>query len=218
MSDHDFSVNQRFYGTDVVIAHYARKLELTSAERRVLGRYADRIAAGEMLEIGVGAGRTLPELTAMSRGYTAIDYVPRMIEYCRDRFPDARLHCCDVQDMAIFACETFDVVCALFNALDDLPDEGRRRALAEIHRVLRPDGLFIFSAHHLPGDARFEVVVEEMYGTQLPTSHISIQEQIAQLRAARFDVVEVADWDGNVIDGGSAPHNDPYVYYVSRKS
>jgi SAM-dependent methyltransferase len=219
MSEDDFSVNRRFYETDVVVAHYAEHLVLTEPERRVLERYADRIAAGEILDIGVGAGRTLPELTLMSRGYTAIDYAPRMIEHCRERFPTARLFCCDMQEMGIFAGGTFDVVCALLNALGDLPDEGRRRALAEIHRVLRPDGLFIFSAHNLPdaAEARIAVVVEEMYGTRLPTSYISREEQIAQLNAAGFDVVEVADWDGNVLDGGVTAHRDPCLYYVARK-
>jgi SAM-dependent methyltransferase len=192
---------------------------LTEPERRVLGRYADRIAAGEILDVGVGAGRTLAELTIMSRGYTAIDYVPRMIEHCRERFPTARLYCCDVQEMTIFADATFNVVCALLNALADLPDQARRRALAEIHRVMRADGLFIFSAHNLPddGDARFAVIVEEMYATQLPTSYISCREQVAQLNAAGFGLVEVADWDGNVIDGSVTSHRDPCLYYVARK-
>lgn len=219
MSEHDFSVNQQFYATDVVAAHYSERVRLTEPERRVLDRYADHIAAGELLDIGVGAGRTLLDLTAMSRGYTAIDYVARMIEHCREKFPEARLFHCDVQEMGIFAGGTFDVACALLNALDDLPDHARRRALAEIQRVLRPDGLLIFSAHNLPddGDARFTVVVEEMYGTPLPTAYISRQEQIAQLAAAGFDTIEVADWDGNVLDAGATPVRDPCLYYVARK-
>lgn len=121
--------------------------------------------------------------------------------------------------MGIFAGGTFDVACALLNGLDDLPDQARRRALAEIQRVLRPDGLLIFSAHNLPddGDARFAVVVEEMYGTPLPTSYISRQEQIVQLAAAGFDVIEVSDWDGNVLGAGATPVRDPCLYYVARK-
>ena len=222
MAQRGFSVNRRFYASDVVVAHYARQTALRPPEARVLSRYAKTIARGSLLDVGVGGGRTLPELTAMSRCYTAIDYAAPMIEHCRSKFPGASLFCCDVRKMTIFADRTFDVVCALVNGLADLPDKGRRRALAEIHRVLRPKGLFIFSAHNLrtveEGDrARFAVVMEEMYGTQLPTSYISREEQTAQLRAAGFDVIEVADWQGYVLPEDVAPPDDPWLYYVARK-
>src|SRR5262245_38861302 len=103
MPERDFSVNRRFYETDTVVAHYARQTALRPPEARVLERYATDIAAGDLLDIGVGGGRTLPELTAMSRRYTAIDYAAPMIEHCRRKFPCAALFCCDVQEMTIFA-------------------------------------------------------------------------------------------------------------------
>ena len=48
-----------------------------------------------------------------------------------------------------FADGAFDAVVAGYSLLDVLDDAGRRAVLAELHRLLVPGGLLIFSGHNL---------------------------------------------------------------------
>jgi ubiquinone/menaquinone biosynthesis C-methylase UbiE len=41
-----------------------------------------------MLDLGIGAGRTAYTFAAITRRYVGVDYSPKMIELCRDQFPE----------------------------------------------------------------------------------------------------------------------------------
>jgi SAM-dependent methyltransferase len=102
-----------------------------------------------ILDLGVGGGRTTPHLSRLASRYVGVDYAPKMIEACRHKFPDLEFLLADATDLAQFGDSTFDSVVMAYNGMDYLvPDESRRRCLAEIHRVLRKDGVLIFSSHN----------------------------------------------------------------------
>ena len=104
-------------------------------------------APGRILDIGCGTGdyteRVQRELGAE---VVALDLSPRMVELARARGLDARVG--DIQSLP-FADAEFD--CVLANrVLYHLPDLDR--GLAEISRVLRPDGVLVavtYSRRHL---------------------------------------------------------------------
>ncbi len=135
----------------------ARVLErangLQEGERVILEKIGSQVRGKRILDIGVGGGRTTHYLLGLSHQYTAIDYVPSIVEAARRRFGISSIYCCDARDMRRFEDGSFDFILFSFNGLDYIPHEDRLSALREIRRTLAPGGLFMFSSHNLSGDA-----------------------------------------------------------------
>jgi SAM-dependent methyltransferase len=112
---------------------------------------ADEVRHQPILDIGVGGGRTVPLLTTISQDYTAIDYMPEMVTFCRRNHPGVRAHQMDARDMSAFADNSFALVMFSFNGIDAVDYEGRAAILSEIARVLRPGGMVLFSTHNMRG-------------------------------------------------------------------
>jgi len=211
------AANREFYETAGAVDHYERNVSLTDGERKILDRYAGTIRRADLLDVGVGPGRTVPHLRARAARYTGIDFSQPMIDRCRERFPDVPLFCCDVRDLSRFDDGSFDVVCVLFNGLCDLSAGDRLRALAEIRRVLRDGGLFLFSSHNRAGDAA--VVIETMMGFDLPTYSIGPDAQVRQLADAGFAILEVSDIHGEAGPKSNLdPAASPWLHYVARST
>jgi ubiquinone/menaquinone biosynthesis C-methylase UbiE len=106
-----------------------------------------------ILDIGVGAGRTTPLLQAISQDYVGIDYTREMVEACRAKHPGARIEHMDARDLSRFEDGQFALAMFSFNGIDAVDFADRHKVLREVHRVLKPGGLFIVSAHnrHGPG-------------------------------------------------------------------
>jgi SAM-dependent methyltransferase len=126
--------NRRAFDDPEAAAYYAQSYALTPCELRIFEAFVPD--GSDILDLGVGAGRTTPYLSDKARNYVGIDYAPAMVEECRSRFPELRF---DEADAVVFS----------FNGIDYLsPDDRRERCLAECHRVLRPDGVLIVSRHN----------------------------------------------------------------------
>ena len=136
------------YNDEGIPESYGRNTDLFKAEAFILSKVEQEIENKAVLDIGVGAGRTVPYLTALTNDYTGIDYSPGMLAYCRRKHPGVKLLQCDARKMDPFQDEAFDVVIATWNAIDDSDHDDRLKILNEVRRVLRPRGLFIFSSHN----------------------------------------------------------------------
>jgi SAM-dependent methyltransferase len=121
-----------------------------------------------ILDLGVGGGRTVPLLRAISRDYVGIDYTPELVAACNKRFPDANVQDGDARDLSRFADESFQLVVFSFNGIDSVNADDRARILREVHRVLRKGGLFLFSAHNRDGPGHGEKLSFGLYGTRNP--------------------------------------------------
>lgn len=104
-----------------------------------------------ILDIGVGGGRTAPLLVQISTDYIGIDYTPELVEVAASRYPQLRFQCLDARDLSAFADQSFGLVNFSCNAIDSVDYADRDRILQEVLRVLRPGGLFLFSAHNKAG-------------------------------------------------------------------
>lgn len=103
---------------------------------------------GPVLELGCGAGRLTRVLAALSDEVRAIDVSERMVAACRRNVPAARVDVGDLRDLSGISSASTGAVVGSANVLDILGDAERTATLTEIHRILRPDGLLLFSTHN----------------------------------------------------------------------
>ncbi|SNB79897.1 Ubiquinone/menaquinone biosynthesis C-methylase UbiE [Arboricoccus pini] len=145
-------VNIAAWGADDIVRHYAMASGwLDEGEREALAYALRRQPDGAVLDIGIGGGRTTELLEPMASEYVGIDISPKMIAAARLRFPEASLHCLDARDMNGLESRAFDLAFFSCAGLDAMDLAGRRAILGEVRRVLRPQGLFVFSSFNNEG-------------------------------------------------------------------
>jgi SAM-dependent methyltransferase len=141
-------VNRSVYHSPGVYRYYLSKL-LTPPEIACLLKYQPCIAGRDVLDIGVGAGRTARYLAPLARHYHGVDYSPVMVGYMRKTMREISVDQADFRDLHIFDDQSFDFVFATDNVIDALAHEDRLRALSEACRVLRAGGVMAFSSHNI---------------------------------------------------------------------
>ncbi len=104
-----------------------------------------------VLELACGTGQLSYPLSSRVRLWEATDFSSAMITEAKKKNRSARLHF-SVQDATAlpYAPESFDAV-VIANALHIMPDPDK--ALAEIRRVLKPEGL-LFAPTFVHGEGR----------------------------------------------------------------
>ena len=139
--------NLRTYGTSEVASYYAALNYLTPCERLLFQSYIKPEMS--VLDLGVGGGRTTAYLSRTASCYVGIDYSEAMVQACKKKFPSLDFRLADASDLSLFEDESFDAIVFSFNGIDSvIPYEKRVRCLRECWRVLRSEGVFIFSAHN----------------------------------------------------------------------
>src|ERR1700681_556947 len=76
------AVNRAVYHSPGVHRYYLSKI-LTPPETACLLKYQPHISGRDVLDIGVGAGRTARYLAPLARHYEAVDYSPVMVGYVK---------------------------------------------------------------------------------------------------------------------------------------
>lgn len=127
---------------------YARLDELGPAERVALHSVSDRVRGGRILDIGVGGGRTVKALQALSNDYIGVDYVPEMVAACQAKFPGVRFEHADARAMPQFEDASFDLIVFAWAGICMVDHSGRLAILKEVRRLLRPEGAFVFSSYN----------------------------------------------------------------------
>jgi len=120
---------------------------LFPAETVIIERHFPR-APARILDLGCGGGRTTLALEARGYDVEAIDLSEDLVDEARRHVRRAHVQLMDARTLA-FPDAAFDVVLFSFNGLDCVhPSRERKRVLDEVHRVLRPGGLFYYSGHN----------------------------------------------------------------------
>ncbi len=107
---------------------------------------------GNVLEVGLGTGLNLPCYPAQVRRITTVDPNPGMHALARRRMRRWRIHVdhhVQSSERLPFSDAVFDRVVSTFTLCSI---ERVQDALAEIHRVLKPGGVFLFLEHGLSRD------------------------------------------------------------------
>jgi ubiquinone/menaquinone biosynthesis C-methylase UbiE len=143
--------HKNLYDSEHVSRDYGKRDYLEPAEETLITELGPgRLAAMDMLDMGVGGGRTTKYFAPLVRYYIGADYAPAMLKVCKLRYAgDFNFIECDARAMKVFKDDSFDFVLFSFNGIDSFSHKDRMTALKEIRRVLRNDGIFYFSSHNL---------------------------------------------------------------------
>ncbi len=148
-------------------------------------RYAQPWSAGrEVLDCGCGNGYGSHLLAETARSVTGVDIAAEAVAYARQHFVRPNLHFMQMDSQSLeFADATFDVVCS-FEVVEHIADSARY--LAEIRRVLRPEGTALLSTPN-------RLVYSHAAGKPLNPYHVR-EYSLAELRqvlAPHFSEVEI---------------------------
>ncbi|WP_374568842.1 class I SAM-dependent methyltransferase [Ideonella sp.] len=147
-------VNQAWYAKPGSVAGMAAQHGFTDeGERAAYGLLAQDMQQRPILDLGVGPGRTVGLLQALSADYVGIDYLPAMVEAARAQHPQADIRLGDARDLGAFASGSKALVVFSNHGIDSVSHEDRLLVLAEAWRVLVPGGIFWFSTLNAVGPA-----------------------------------------------------------------
>ena len=141
-------MRQAAYDRSDIVADFASRDSLMPAEFVALGEVWPQVR-GDVLDVGVGAGRTTGYLRGIARSYRALDISERMADACRARHPGVDVsvgNACTLDDHPDAA---YDLVLFSFNGIDYVEHAERSQVLAAAFRVLRPGGAFVYSSHNV---------------------------------------------------------------------
>ena len=155
-----------------------------------------------ILDYGCGYGRTVDEL--LNHGYpnvVGIDSSPLMIERGHRMYPYLDLQVLPASGLS-YPDESFDAV-LLFAVLTCVPtNEGQRRLINSLTRVLRPGGLLYISDYYLQEDERNRVRYErfaaefDVYGVfRLPEGTILRHHSVEWIEAlmSEFRLIHLSE-------------------------
>lgn len=142
-----------YFNSDLVVDHYesaTERIGLWKSEEKIFQEIFN--LEDSILELGCGVGRISFGLHELGyKHLLASDYAKNMIQ--RARALSKRMgypvpfRVCDATDLE-FEDSVFEGAIFGFNGLMQIPKESNRiKALKEIYRVLRKDGLFVFTSH-----------------------------------------------------------------------
>jgi SAM-dependent methyltransferase len=134
------------YNDQSVVNWYGSMTGLTPVEQQVFD--ANASALGNVLDIGIGGGRTTDYLLHKCVSYIGIDYSKGFVELVSQKYPKADIRHMDARNLEAFESNSFDLVNFSFNGIDYVEPDGRKKVLSEICRVLKPRGIFFFSTHN----------------------------------------------------------------------
>ena len=139
-------------------AEFTRDVGLWDSEKYVFKKYLQQ--DDRILDLGCGTGRTtFPLYKAGYRNIVGVDLTSEMIEEAQKL--NAYFECeIDFQQgdarSLPFPDASFHAVIFSFNGIMSIPGENNRnQALEEISRVLKTDGLFIFTTHDRDREPQF---------------------------------------------------------------
>lgn len=146
--DKALSANQSAFNTNWAVKVYGRAVTTgLSAQEKICLSHIAPTDLLSILDIGIGAGRTVPILSSMFRRYVGIDYSENMVRAAKASFPEADLRVMDAREMDFT--NEFDCVMFSFNGIDSVNYRDRQVIMRHITNALRPGGHFIYSTHNL---------------------------------------------------------------------
>ena len=124
--------------------------ERTAAEVDLVWKLLELEPGLELLDLACGHGRIANPLAERGVRVTGLDATPMFLELARMDAAERGVEVDYVEgDMRSLPwTERFDRVLCWFTSFGYFPDEENRHVLGQVHRALRPDGLFAVEMNH----------------------------------------------------------------------
>jgi ubiquinone/menaquinone biosynthesis C-methylase UbiE len=161
--------------------------ELIDIEEPIVHEILAGLPIGTALDAACGTGRHAAHLASLGHAVIGTDTSPEMLAIAREKVPAAEFHESDLYDLQLDDSSVDLVVCSL--ALTHVPDVGR--ALAELVRVLRPNGHLVTSdSRGLIGDLSPPAVTKRADGTYgyMQTHHRLASDYLEAALPLRLEV------------------------------
>ena len=143
-SKHNFD----FWQTEARTRKFRIMKGLQKPEKAIFDLFSDQLKIAFTLDLGVGCGRTSPVLNERSSKYLGTDYSQKMIDVCNELHPTIDFSVMDARNMQGIEDESVDFVVFSYNGIDCVGHDDRLAIFAEVRRVLKPSGRWIFSSHN----------------------------------------------------------------------
>lgn len=172
---------------------------------RIIESYITRIKAKNVLELATGKGANLECLAHnfSDVSFTGIDLPGGQISETEDvvaNLPNVEIVEGDYHDLSYINKETFDVVFVI-EALCHSTD--KRKVAGQVHRILKPDGLFIVFDGYRSDDSKYidetsKLAMELTQKSMAVERFEKYSEVVAQIQQAGFDVEKEEDFTKNI--------------------
>jgi SAM-dependent methyltransferase len=166
---------------------------------------------GAVLDLGCGAG-VPATLWLARRGFavTGVDFSGRQLDLARKLVPSAAFRKADMTDLELDP-GAFDAVVA-FHSIIHVPREEHPALLQEIHRWLKPGGLFLATLTVTDYDG--EDGDWEGWGATMRWSHYDAGTNTTMLREAGFGLLHAEPRTG----GGTGAEEETWLWVLARRT
>lgn len=140
--------NVSYYSSSGAVNKYENVVDrgLFEPEREAIRKYFTN-SGSRVLDLGCGAGRTTKVLDEMGFDVVGVDVSEQMVLTAKNKFPSLEFQVGDASSLGLQN-ESFEYVLFSWNGISELSETQRSRVLEEIHRVLKPEGTFVFSNYN----------------------------------------------------------------------
>ncbi len=166
------------------------------AEGRLTALVRQYMDGKRVLDLACGNGRWLTRFAPSN--YTGLDLNEKMLEQARRHYPGSTFVAGDMTDLP-FADGAFEGVVSLFGAMGHLPPAGQQRMIREAYRVLKAEGIAIFTNGNVWSPFNVPLVLKghrvRIEGVRVRVHSSSPTGLRRSLERAGFEVLDVSSYD-----------------------